>query len=304
MRPVYLRAVVIVFFAVLFAAAPVQGVDFSGHWHDGKAEMDGYRLKVNRYGEERTGQCVMIYVTEPFSESKRVKADYPDRSPEDSFDALKLNLVRDFQTGIYDYNTMVSVFVRSSDFSPVKLTFTSAEWCGHVYDELLFYPKKITGRFFSYFEGESGETNLKNHDGGLVEDNLFIVLRGLRGHYLEPGASKRVRFLPGVYYGRLAHKPLEWEDAKVSRLEGTKTIDVPAGSFESIVYTIETGGGRTGTFYIESEYPHRIIRWEMLPDIEGELTGSKRLAYWKLNKNGDEQQLRDIGLEPPVPTGK
>ena len=69
----------------------------------------------------------MIFVTEPFSDSKRVKVDDPRRDPPDTFEVLKLNLVRDFQTGIYDYNTMTSVIVRSDDFEPVKVTFSSDE---------------------------------------------------------------------------------------------------------------------------------------------------------------------------------
>ena len=118
--------------AALLAAAPADRAadpDFGRYWHDGRAELDGYRLTLTRYGQTRRGQCVMIYVTEPFSESLRVKVEDPSARPSDTFDALKLNLVRDFQTGIYDYNTMVSVFVRSADFSPAKITFTSAEWC-------------------------------------------------------------------------------------------------------------------------------------------------------------------------------
>lgn len=299
-------SVVLSIVAAVVCAVPAYGqsVDFGSHWHDGKAEMDGYRLTVNRYGEERAGTCVMVYVTEPFSESKRVKADYPDKNPDDTFEVLKLNLVRDFQTGIYDYNTMVSVFARSSDFTPSKVTFTSAEWCGHVYEELLFYPEKITGHYFSYFENESGERDMKNHGDGVVEDNLFILLRGLRGHYLESGASKKVRLLPSVYYGRLTHKPLEWEDAEIARLGKTETIKVPAGSYETIVYTVKTESGRSGKYYVENEYPHHIVRWEMLPDIKAELTGTKRMAYWELNKNRDEIRLNDIGLGTPVPTGK
>ncbi len=172
-----------------------------------------------------------------------------------------------------------------------------------MFEKLLFYPENITGYYHSYFEDESGERRLKNHANGVVEDNLFILLRGLRGHYLEPGASKSARLLPSVYYGRLTHKSLEWEDAEISRLDKTETITVPAGSFKTIVYKVKTGD-RNGTYYVESEYPHRIVRWEMLPDIKGELTGSKRMAYWGLNKNGDEIHLNDIGLGTPVPTGK
>ena len=115
-------------------AAPLRAADpsFDSYWHDGKAELDGYRLELTRYGAPRPAQAVMIYVTEPFSISKHVKLDDPSRSPQDVVDVLKLNLVRDFQTGIYDYNTMVSLFVRTSDLEPLKESVTSAEWCGTV----------------------------------------------------------------------------------------------------------------------------------------------------------------------------
>ncbi|UCG52746.1 MAG: hypothetical protein JSW58_04125 [Candidatus Latescibacterota bacterium] len=295
-----LRSVLVLMIIVMTAPtvrADSSQTDFSGYWHDGKAEMDGYRLTVSRYGQPRAGTCVMIYVTEPFSDTRRVKVEDPDRDPGDTFDVLKLNLIRDFQTGVYDYNTMVSVFVRSSDFSPVKVSFTSAEWCGHVYEELLFYPEKITGYYHSYFENESGPRELENPNGGVIEDNLFILLRGLRGDFLEPGGERDIQLLPSVFSGRLAHTPLRWVDAKISRDSGTRTIEVPAGDFETMVYTLATSEGREGTFFVEDAYPHRIIRWEMPADIEGEFTGSKRLRYWVLNKNGDEKHLRDIGLE-------
>jgi hypothetical protein len=284
--------------ACVSSIAPALGKDpeFGSYWHDGKAEIDGYRLAVSRYGQTREGTCVMIYVTEPFSESKRVKADDPGANPTDTFDALKLNIVRDFQTGIYDYNTMVSLFVRTSDFSPVKITFTSAEWCGHVYEELLFDREEIAGRFFSYFEDESGEQSLKMVDGGIAEDNLFVLLRSLRRDFLKPGASVNVKYISGAYYRRLFHEPLVWEDATISRFAKTERVDAPAGTFEAVVYEIAISGGRSGKFFVEKDYPHRIVRWELSPDIRGELTGSTRLQYWKLNENGDESYLEEIGL--------
>ncbi len=272
-------------------------VDFSRYWHDGKAELDGYRLTVSRYGQERVGTGVMIYVTEPFSESRRVKVEDAGADPGDTFDVLKLNVIRDFQTGIYDYNTMVSVFVRSADFSPVKISFTSAEWCGHVYEELLFYPGKITGYYHSYFEDESGPVEMENVEGGIAEDNLFVLLRGLRGDFLEPGGRREVRLFPSVFAGRLAHVQPAWVDAVIERRADPQKIQVPAGEFEVTGYTVGITGGREGIYYVEAAYPHRIIRWEMPPDVRGELTGSERLVYWKLNKNGGEEYLRALGLE-------
>lgn len=286
---------------VVLALVPIglYAQDFSAHWHDGHAELDGYRLTVSRYGQDREGYAVMIYVTEPFSESKRVKVNDHTKNPADTFDALKLNLIRDFQTGIYDYNTMVSVFTRSSDFEPVKITFTSAEWCGHVYTELIFDETKIQVQNNSYFEDES-ETRILPRPGGLVsEDNLYILLRGLRGDYLRPGESKTVDYLPGVFFSRLTHKKSNVAKAQISRRENTERIKVPAGEFDAIVYDVSSDG-RSGVFHIESVYPHRVVRWELGPDVAGELTGTKRLKYWELNSEGGEEYLKALGLPAAV----
>ena len=39
------------------ASAALSGSDqeFDATWHDSKAELDGYRLTVSRYGQERQG---------------------------------------------------------------------------------------------------------------------------------------------------------------------------------------------------------------------------------------------------------
>jgi hypothetical protein len=281
------------------APASLAAQDFSAHWHDGKAELDGYRLTVSRYGEARSGHAVMIFVTEPFSESKKVKVNDHTKNPEDTFDALKLNLVRDFQTGIYDYNTMVSVFSRSSTFEPVKISFTSAEWCGHVYTEVLFNESKVQVETNSYFENESG-IRIFARPGNLVsEDNLFILLRGLRGDYLKPGESKKVDYLPGVFFSRLSHQSMDVVKATISRRKAAERVTVPAGGFDTIVYDV-SAGGRKGVFFIEAAYPHRIVRWELAPDVRGELTGTKRLQYWSLNKEGGEEYLKELGLPAPV----
>lgn len=281
--------------------------DFSSFWHDGRAELDGYLWSVSRYGQRRSGECVMIYVTEPFSESKRVKVDDAARDPADTFDALKLNLIRDFQTGIYDYNTMTSVFCRSEDFAAVKISFSSAEWCGHVYEELRLDPRRGSGQLFSYFQGESSNITLDGKPAGISEDNLFILLRGLRGDYLRPGQTRSVPFLPGAFHRRLTHSPIRWRSAEIERLAELQTVEVPAGEFLTIVYVVRTDDGREGRFFIEDDYPHRIVRWTWEAGSSesrrgreasetGQLTGTARLKYWQLNDNGDERYLDRLGL--------
>jgi hypothetical protein len=281
---------------------------FESHWQDGRAELAGYRYHVTRYGERRAGRAVMITVTEPFSASKRVKADDARANPGDTFEALKVNLVRDFQTGIYDYNTMVSVFSRTGDFSPVKISFSAAEWCGHVYEEIEFEPHRTTDLVRSYFEDESASRTLRWRKGGVAEDMLFVLLRGLRGEYLSLGATKDVPFLPSPFTSRLTHRPVSWTTATIARAPSSERVRVPAGTFDADLMTVRVADGRTGRFWIERAHPYRVLKWEWTPPRAGasrmgtdgadggELTGSKRLPYWQLHANRDESHLRELGL--------
>ncbi len=283
----------------LFLPTPSAGdAAFEKHWRDGRAELNGYRLVIDRYGQPRTGTAVLIYVTEPFSRSRQVKTDHPQQDPADTIDVIKLNLVRDFQTGIYDYNTMVSSFHRTADMSPVKVSFSSAEWCGHVYEELVIDRDRISGNTHSYFDHESTRHALPLRQDGILEDSLWTLLRGLTGDLLAPGAQRTVPYLPGLFRGRLAHQPPAWTTATIRRRAAAERITVPAGTFETTVYEIEPANGPRGVFYIERAYPHRVIRWSLAPDVAADLTGSTRLAYWNLNANGLEKYLAELGLEP------
>ena len=102
--------------------------------------------------------------------------------------------------------------------------------------------------------------------------------------------------LPSALERRLHHKQPGWVGARLSRRKTGESVTVPAGTFDVFVYELQTFNGRKGTFYVESAYPHRIVRWSMAPDVDAVMTGSKRLAYWTLNHNGDESYLKDIGL--------
>jgi hypothetical protein len=194
---------------------------------------------------------------------------------------------------------MVSVFVDAESMEPAKISFSSEEWCGHVYSEMIFKPNEIKGTYASYFEGESGPIALGRPREGVTEDELFILLRGLRGDFLPAGKTQTVPYLPGVLYSRLSHQPLEWTQATITRAAKNESITVPAGTLEAMRYDVKIKGGRAGTFYIESAYPHKIVKWSLPPDVSGELTGSARLEYWKLHNEGNERYLEALGL--PVP---
>jgi hypothetical protein len=46
---------------------------FRATWFDGTAELSGYRVTVPRYGELRTGELVLTYVTEPMNRSIHIR---------------------------------------------------------------------------------------------------------------------------------------------------------------------------------------------------------------------------------------
>jgi Holliday junction DNA helicase RuvB len=60
---------------VLFAGVVAPAQDFWAHWGDGKAELGGYSLKQPRYGTLRSGTAVLVFVTEDFLETLRVKVE-------------------------------------------------------------------------------------------------------------------------------------------------------------------------------------------------------------------------------------
>jgi hypothetical protein len=284
--------------ALLALAAPAGAQDFWKHWGDGKAELDGYRLTQPRYGAPRSGMALYVFVTEDFSDSLRVKADPGKHPASDVYPVMKLNAIRHFQTGIYDYKVMTSTFLRVARGWPVaKVSFSSQEWCGQVWHQLLPKGGRIQGVFHSYFDGEAdGTEDLDLPPDGVFEDELPVILRGWNGEYLKPGESRTVPFLPSLMWVRLLHRPLVWTTATITRPAKPSEVAVPAGRFAAYVYEVQVEGGRRLTFAVEAKPPFRLVRQTGPNREELALKGSARLAYWKHNNPGGEKYLKELGL--------
>ena len=279
----------------------------------GRAELAGYQLRQPRYGQVRDGTAVLIFVTEDFSDTLRVKADPGKHEARDVYPVLKLNAIRKFQTGIYDYSVMTSVFARVDSpgrpFVPQKISFSSQEWCGHVYHQLLPRGGKLRSHSHSYFDGEAdAELELDAPADGVTEDELPIVLRSYAGKpdLVGAGASRSAPFLPSLLRTRLLHQRLAWGRATLAAAPAPETVTVPAGRFAVRTYTIEItaaaeGGARRGTYQIEAAAPHRLIAWRWSDGEEGRLVGSERVSYWQKNAPGGEKLLAPLGLRPMAP---
>ena len=288
--------------------APEFGVAFWKQWGDGRGELAGYELDTPRYGALRHGTAVTIFVTETFSNTRRVKAD-PGRHPRsDEFPVMKLNLVQDFPTGIYDYNLMTSAFTALSAVnarapgSPTKVSFSAQEWCGHEYAQDLFDARYARLTSHSYFDTEADSTaSLEMPNDVLSEDALLTWARRFSAPLLAPGDSAERPVLRSLRHARLLHEPLVVSPARFRRAATPEPVVVPAGKFDADVYTVIVAGGRTWTFWVEASEPHRVLMWSCSDGERARLLGSDRLAYWKLNAPGGEQYLTRLGLTKRPP---
>ena len=287
---------------------PAYGQDFSQIWYDGNAEMATYTLTYPRYGELRTGTAVAITVTEPFNPEARVKSD---TGGEGTHNVVKLNLVEDFQTGIYDYNLMTSVFVPTRAVnglpagSPTKVSFSMQEWCGHVYQQALFSKDQsgepgVRMSVNSYFENVADQQTTTRHPaGGIAEDALILWARGLAGPTLQPGESIEIPVYRSLAVQRNRHVAAQWETAALSRGEGVERFDSEMPWGNSVEMYFARVGDRQYTFTVNATEgrARELIRMERNDGYVLELTAVERLPYWRLNGNADEKELKKIGLE-------
>jgi hypothetical protein len=291
-------------------SSPSYGSEFWGHWGDGRAEVAAYELVEPRYGAERQGTAVAIFVTEDFSESERVKAETApveranSEDTSDRFPVLKLNLVRVFATGIYDYNLMTSAFVALAPVqgrpagTPTKVSFSAQEWCGHAYHQLLFDRGRVRSQLHSYFEGEADRDATLDAPADVgSEDALLLWARGLAYPVVAPGEERTSTIVSSVSRARLEHVAETVTEVRLLRSAKSYTLEVPAGSF-LVRQAWAIAGDAKWSFSVEAHPPHRIVAWQGPSGEQARLVGSERLAYWQMKAPGDEAALERIGLSP------
>jgi hypothetical protein len=255
--------------------------EFKKYWYAGKAEITSYTLQQARYGELREGNAVLIYVTEPFSAEKQVKADAQNA---DNISVLKLNSTKNYLTGIYPYSIMTSSFYPVYDNSHgLKVAFSAQEWCGQVYAQLNNKENfEITSH--SYFESE-GDQQL-SLEKTLLEDEIWNKIR-INPMDLPVG---EVNIIPSFEYIRLIHKELKAYKAVAQ----TKILENGTQSY-SISYPELA---RKLTINFTTDFPYSIESWTEttqtgygsdVKEITSTAQKNKRIItpYWQQNKNSD-----------------
>ena len=260
--------------------------DFKAYWYAGKAEISSYKLEQARYGEIREGQAVLIYVTEEFLPNIQVKADTYSSN---NTPILKLNSTKNFNTGVYPYSIMQSVFYPvSNNQHAIKVSSSIQEWCGQIYTQLNNKTEfEITSH--SYFEGEADKNFKLNKT--ILENEIWTQLR-IHPKSLPVG---ELEIIPSFEYCRLKHIPIKAYNAKANLTNSTYSIEYPDLN-------------RTLVIQFSPEFPYEINSWEetfksgfgtnakVLTNKATKLKTIKS-AYWTKNKNTDLSLRKELLLK-------
>lgn len=263
--------------------------EFKEYWYSGEAEITSYSLLQERYGEIREGTAVNVFVTEDFLPEEQVKAN---NASEKNISVMKLNQMKNFNTGIYPYSIM------SSTFSPIphsghalKVSAGVQEWCGQVYMQLN-NRNDFEIESHSYFEGEADQkislpkTWLENEIWNLIRINPEELPTG------------DVMIVPSFEYLRLRHKEIKQHNAFASLKQGDSIT----------IYTLNYPDlQRQLTLYFNSNFPYEIEKWEETNAVDQNDTlrlkttaaKLKRLKtdYWKKNSNAFAYLRDSLGLK-------
>jgi len=279
------------------AASPPQS--FGDYWYQGKAEITSYTLKQARYGEIHEGNAVLIFMTEDFSDSKHVKLDKPQEAGDDAVKILKLNATRNFNTGIYPYSLMGSVFspVDQARYpNPLKINMSAQEWCGQAFVQIDHQGDSYSVQQHSYFESEGDRTI--NLDAVATEDGIWTTIR-LNPSGLPTGA---VRMIPGSLYQRFSHATWAIHNA-------TATHKTDGQNANQMVYTLTYPDlNRTLKIRHKSAFPFEIESWEETARsgfgrraqvLTTTAVLNKRMItdYWSKNHVSDLSLRQELGLD-------
>lgn len=259
--------------------------EFNSYWYQGKAEITHFKIQQARYGEVRKGYAVLIYVTEDFLTNKQVKKEKDNQSPYTP--VLKLNYIKRFVTGIYDYSMFTSVFtpVLQDDFpNTLKVTLSSQDWCGQVFLQFNLMRNKYSIKRYSYFEDESDETY--QVEKTFLEDEIWTKLR-INPSLLPVG---NVKIIPGSMVSRFLHfKPVP-TTAVVKLIED--------GDKQMIYEVYYPSMNRTLRIFFTKNFPYSIEGWEEIYKdgfgdkaktlvSKGEKVKTLMLDYWTKNTLAD-----------------
>ncbi len=268
----------------------------------GKAEINVYEIKQNRYNALHSGQLISITVTEDFLIDKQVKNE--QYSNPNSTLVLKNIQLRKFNTGLYDYSMFSSVFTpieRDSQPHSLKVSGSSQDWCGHTYLQLNKEANNYRYTLHSYFESEADQNQAT--DLVILEDELFNLIRMGPAEQLPQGKFKMI---PSVNYLQLTHKDIKAYDCEAEKgsymMEDGTPSKAPLDQYR--IHYPELN--RTLTIVYNFNPPYKIMGWDdaypsafdqKVRTTEVTLQKSKFIDYWNKHQSLDAILRDSLGIE-------
>ena len=211
---------------------------------------------------------------------------------------LKLNLVKKFNTGLYRYSVMESVFTPVDLVSypnTLKLSSSIQEWCGHVYSQLNLEGNLYRVNQFSYFESEGDKFSFIEKT--ILEDELWTRIR-INPDSLPTG---EIKIIPSLLISRLKH-----EQTQVVKASATLSEIPETDQMEYKLSFPETN--REFRVHFKKDFPHHIISWEEQyqsgfgEDVKTLVTRATRNKsiysdYWNKNSINDVSLREELGIE-------
>jgi hypothetical protein len=274
----------------------------SNYWHQGKAEVSRFDLEQVRYGQTYHGHAVLIFVKEQLLPETQVKFDGLATS-EKAVDVMKHIATRDFNTGVYPYSVMTSVFSPFEDKGrhAYKVTGTTQDWCGQTFLQLNNRDGRFSVQYHSYFQSEGDQDFTV--DQAFLEDDLWALVR------TNPGALPvgDISLYPSTHCVQLQirqfypHKAIGRLDKQLERSVWTDSLNV---------YTVRyTDIPRTLVIMFEPDFPYAIHAWEETEEnlaerkgtspmrTRGVRTHSLMVDYWNRSSIADSTYRPLLGLE-------
>ena len=272
---------------------------FGDYWYQGKAELNSYDLEQYRYGEKRNGEAVLIFVTEDFLREKQVKLDNPQQNEADAQKVLKLNMTKNFVTGIYPYSMMLSTFTPVYDQMPaVKVTASVQEWCGQTYTQLNQQAGQYKVQLHSYFEQE-GDRQLTIN--ARAEDDIWNLIR-LNPKEVPAG---QMRLIPGLLDQRFTHIPFAAHNATVTITPAQQAMAGFAAERLSTCTVSYSDYPRELRIFFTNTFPYEIAGWEEVRKLENGQQQVSRATrkevmlqdYWTKNSNQFQPLRKELRLQ-------
>ncbi|WP_133111724.1 septum formation inhibitor Maf [Candidatus Scalindua japonica] len=275
--------------------------DFYSYWHNHGAEITRFELEQGRYGEIHPGHAILIFVTESFLPDIQVKSDY-ESSRQKSIPVLKLNLIKRFDTGIYDYSMMKSVFTPISTEKQqldktLKVSTTRQDWCGHVYLQYNLEDDHYKIKQYSYFEKEGDRvvTVPSVH----LEDEIWTHIR-IAPEKLPIG---EIKMIPGSFYTTLRMIDIG-EEGAVAELINIRDGDRGGVSQYTVTYPSLQ---RTLSIRFNNNFPYDILSWSdtytsgsgknaKVLTTKARRTHAVMTDYWNKNSVKDLELRKELGL--------